>query len=333
MRIRNDMLSLVIACALLPPAVAHGGGLFVGYWNFEVDETTDSSGLGHHAQGVNGNAVRTTSTAALGVGSLALDGNGDSLQLNRGNLLLAWRATTNLNDTVYTNKNATLSLWVKLNDPTPDVGSKTGFVGLDGSAWSLEWQQNTHYPWVGEEKAYLAAFLKNATGRRTVSLSAGVNRANWHLVTITSCEASNSWKVFQNGVQVHSTTQGVFGLDGYLGWTIGQSASKGYHMDGYVDDVGLFADALSSNKVRAVYSLATTAGVLYNLGQVVTLFDLYDSAGGQASIDGTNWCYKANLTGQEGVVETVGLDFNLRLDSAGGGVSTMAESGSIVIFM
>lgn len=324
----SDMMNsrIVIGAALLTflANMSGYGGSLVGHWTFDSDGTSDSSGNSYNGA-LNGDAARTTNTAALGAGSLVLDGVGDYLQLprgdlaNSGDLIRKWKTASN----EYFNSNGTLSIWVKLANATPPA--HWGFVALDQPNQS-DWGTDNCYPFT-DGRAHLGIFR---VGRLSnINLSPSVNRDQWHMVTITS-DPTNGWRLYQNGEMVFSTNQGTFGVDCYLGFTVGVNYSD--YLDGHVDDVAIFNAGLSSNDVSTIYSMGSTMSLGCNAGHVVALLDFYKSAGHKTNVNGRLWYYRPDsLTGEIARVQVDGQFFHLRLGVDGSGLTTRPMREALIM--
>lgn len=98
---------------------------------------------------------------------------------------------------------ATLAMWIKCANATPSVGSKTGFP------INYSYQSGTasasHYTWT-DGVIYCNTLRSD---RRSITPSSSVNRADWHLVTVTT--SPSGWQFYQNGYLVDSTTSTAVG--------------------------------------------------------------------------------------------------------------------------
>jgi hypothetical protein len=91
---------------------------------------------------------------------------------------------------------------------------------------------------------------------------------------------------------------------------------------GQLDDAAIWSRGLTAAEIRAVVSLADTAGLAYHAGQADALLAAF-TAHADVAIAGRTWMYRASgLTGAEGVVTapTPGT-FELNLGGGAGFVS------------
>ena len=79
--------------------------------------------------------------------------------------------------------------------------------------------------------------------------------------------------------------------------------------------------------IDAIYNFGISS-LNYNLGEVNQLFTVYANRTGTATVNGLNWTYATGLSGGLGVVEQVGGDYYVQLDSSGGGVEGVVPEPS-----
>ena len=149
---------------------------------------------------------------------------------------------------------ATLAVWCKLRNATPSTASKTGWIKLtECSAINL----SCHYPYT-DGNGYINTF---ASSRHTVTLSAAVNRTEWHFVCITNTPGANGWKMYQNNILVHSATGeadiALLASEGYLIGKSNTNAAANYFFDGWMSEVRLYNRALSASEVWNHYNPPT----------------------------------------------------------------------------
>ena len=108
--------------------------------------------------------------------------------------------------------------------------------------------------------------------------------------------------------------------------------------NGGIDDAGIFSEALSAEKISAIYSLATDSDLGYDLSESDLLFATFEQGemgdlNASVEIDGTTWQYvdsglPVGLTGSSGM-------FSLGLNpTSGSGLQTLAvpEPAAIAIW-
>lgn len=144
---------------------------------------------------------------------------------------------------------ATVSAWVKLRNATPGH--------LDQSGWPMAFDGDTdeesHYPYTNG-LIYTSTFLTSRVDG--ITPLAGVNRADWHLVTITSRPGTGGWTLYQNA-QVVTTSTGASSIT-FTQRSIGGGHSYvNIYCDGWVADVRLWNRCLSAADVRTLYDPAT----------------------------------------------------------------------------
>jgi autotransporter-associated beta strand protein len=136
---------------------------------------------------------------------------------------------------------ATFSMWTKLNVATPTNSAWTGFANLGSGS-------NDHYPWV-DGTTYQNIFRNNSRVD-SIPLDPGIDRTQWHLVTIVSdpTDAINGWRMYQNGTLIKSTAP-AFGISGFQ---IGQQ--NNYFLNGLIDEARLYNRALTTAEVQGLAS-------------------------------------------------------------------------------
>lgn len=148
---------------------------------------------------------------------------------------------------------ATISAWIKLNEATPTQAYRTGSpIHIGGSA------SVSHYPYV-DGVCYLNTFL---TTRISFSPLASVNRADWHLLTVTAKPGSGGWVCYQNAQVAHTDT-GDASIDKAVKHLVGSSGA--FVLSGWIADVRIYRRALSAAEVYALYDPRTR-------------WDLYDTS-------------------------------------------------------
>ncbi len=162
-----------------------------------------------------------------------------------------------------------VSFWCKLRVATPTIDNDTGFpLHLTNAAVLAD-----HYPWT-DGTAYIGQFSET---RYNFALSADVNRAEWHCVTITTRAGANGWRFFQNGQLVHSNTGPSTAL---LQVATGRllSSRDSYSLAGWLADVRLWNRALSDAEVVGLFD-PRTRWDLYHVPQRLWM-DVATAAGG-----------------------------------------------------
>ena len=120
-------------------------------------------------------------------------------------------------------------------------------------------------------------------------------------------------------------------------WIGADSTMGSTPQGGSLDDVGLFDTALPAGKIMAIYNLATTAPLNYDLQEVSRLFDVYDTLSATGSrVGGMRWVYATGLStaGGLGVVRPGGSPYSpyfLPLDGSGTGLIVVPEPASVAL--
>lgn len=136
---------------------------------------------------------------------------------------------------------ASLTFWVKLNRATP-AAENTGIHHISSH------DGHSHYPWT-DGLAYFNTFRDSRVDG--ITLSADIDREQWHLVSITSEPGENGWKLYQDTELVHQAT-GTERI--HIGTSIALGANQGAtrRLDGYLHDVRLYDRVLTSAEIAGL---------------------------------------------------------------------------------
>ncbi len=136
---------------------------------------------------------------------------------------------------------ATVNIWIKLDVDPPAHVNQTGIGVLDNTG--LE----NHYPYT-DGTIYLSWFRNDRLNLGNI----GVDKSNWHALTITNTPGANGWKFYQNGIEYYNNTgEAAIGL-GASG-NIGEASGGVYHLDGMIDNILLYNQALTPAQVAYLY--------------------------------------------------------------------------------
>eukprot|EP00698_Gefionella_okellyi_P007641 TRINITY_DN1869_c0_g2_i1.p1 TRINITY_DN1869_c0_g2~~TRINITY_DN1869_c0_g2_i1.p1 ORF type:complete len:2455 (-),score=429.36 TRINITY_DN1869_c0_g2_i1:10699-18063(-) len=196
-------------------------------YDFESANTPgyDSSTHGHDASSFTRYAHRTSLHWMTGTSSLALQ-PASSAQVDY---------LTIPTSAVFASQQASVCAWLKVRSSTPNGG-----WGL----WSLGTVDDVYQP--GATQASFGTFRSVALSGLT--LNAAIDVTKWHHLCITTDATANSWRLYQNGAEVHSTTAGTFNI---AGWRLGAGAtSTGF--DGWIDDFRLYNVVLTPTEIQAM---------------------------------------------------------------------------------
>jgi hypothetical protein len=222
------------------------GRSLVGYW--KLDETTglianDSSGGEHHGTVTNTAPEPGWETAYVD-GGLHLDGTDDFIAVTDDPAL-------DLSDA------GTLALWFKMD-------SFKSFGGLihKGDAKNFSDEAYTLQFWSGS-RVYLG--LKGGGQSRSIQTNTVFNNGQWYHVAAV-WDATGMY-LYVDGALDRSSSNTVSAMDSpgnlNLGAQLAVYYSSSYHnlpFDGIIDDVRIYAEALSAEDVEALYNLEMPAG-------------------------------------------------------------------------
>jgi len=91
---------------------------------------------------------------------------------------------------------------------------------------------------------------------------------------------------------------------------------------GVLDDVALWHAPLSAAKVRGLVNAANDPALRYDAAQMESLFAIYDSRSGTATVGDRQWRYATGFTGKGGTVLKAADVATILLDEQGRGVTT-----------
>jgi hypothetical protein len=90
------------------------------------------------------------------------------------------------------------------------------------------------------------------------------------------------------------------------------------YLDGRVDDVAIWDEALSADQIRCLHDVGSSSGLFYTAGAFDQLKQVHDSGAGSVTFSGIQWTYATGLTGPAGLTTTPGghtLVFNAAADT------------------
>jgi methionine-rich copper-binding protein CopC len=222
---------------------------YVGVWHLNdsissVSTTVrDSTSNKYHGTAYGSMSSSDVVSARLGLG-FKFDGSNDYVSLPN--------MTTQFSST------ATFSAWMKSVNSTPSVSTRTGFVQLSTAAYT------SHYPWT-DSILYINTFRND---RLTVGNNAGFNKANWHLLNISTSSGTNNYKIYQNKSNFYSTT-GQSSVSIQTSSRLASSTdsfSNTFFYDGTMDEFRLSKTARSSVWIYAEYENQNSPEEFYYFG-------------------------------------------------------------------
>jgi hypothetical protein len=293
---RCDSRLAALAAALLAMAVPAKSEL-VSYLSLD---TSDGVTL-------NGDAAITTGGLGKFGEALTLDGTGD------------W-ADVGANNPVTGGAVRTISTWVfQVAPPTVAnklatvIGIGTNNTDPGGQKWDFE--------------------IDNQFGGIEVGVGGGRNAGsgltgltgNWMLLVSTLPVAGGTIgdvKTYLNGVVTNTGTGtkliNTAGTRFDLGVSAnGSLASQPQFLNGRIDDVAIWNDALTADEIKGLYDVGDSVELAYTASDFDQLKQLHDGASGSAVVGGFEWTYATGLAGPAGLSGGSG-SFTLVLDATAG---------------
>ncbi len=243
--IMRKFISIFMLCAVV---TVFGGKSalagVVGSWTFDNDDagTYDLSGLDNDAEVVGGASF--VNHSVLGGKSLLLDGVDAYAKL----------FTSDSFKGDFSSGEATLSMWVRLD----------AAAGLNGGLATIGvWAYPSLYPASIAGAMSLKLFL-SAGEPAVVNFPPSYNVYQWNhiAVTVDASDVEAGYKVYLNGLPA-----GEFPMDGThgnflapitprVGMSYDVSTNTAYYMDGAVDEVKIYNEALTASQVAAMANIA-----------------------------------------------------------------------------
>jgi hypothetical protein len=165
--------------------------------------------------------------------------------------------TMSLDTTLFTSE-ASISFFLKLRIATPTNGQNTAIAAFDNTT------AGTNYPFTNGLGYFslLRAQVGGSDNRvNNVTLSALVNRATPHMLTITTTPGTNGYKIYQNAINIFQTTglntwatNGIRIIGANKGIIAKINTVDNLFLDGTVYTTLLYNRALSATEVEQNYN-------------------------------------------------------------------------------
>ena len=183
------------------------------------------------------------------------------------------------------------SAWVNFDN----FAGKHSYLGNLG--WALRNQGN------GTGTPHITTFgVKDYFGNAG-ELSTGT----WHHV-VTVLDSNNDLTFYVDGAFAGTDAHNAPASGNSTSFAIGsRQPGNGFEsMVGSADDIGVFSTSLTATEVAAIYNLAITSELEYDLGESNTLLEAFDNGASLVEIDGVFWSAATGLGGAEGAVVAQG---------------------------
>jgi len=306
---------LAVVVALLMPSAVQA--TLVAHYDFENSGNLGQDSTTVNDATVNGSPVQETSNPKVGLGAIALDGFAGTSQFLQ---------LPNISGS-FTNEGS-LAMWVRLNTSTPAAPGQTGFADFGTGS------QNSHYSWI-DSTGYFNEFRTSRVNSVDVTTQVP-DRTVWHHLAITTEPGGGNYRIYQDGVQIVSTSPS-FAITATP--KVGQSLSSGVNLDGFLDDVAVFNRGLDVEEVRALVNLANEPLLNYDASETEQLLQAFGASVASINIDGIDWILvdDGSIPGSPGDVTTSIVDGlpTLALNLGGGNgmaIMPVPEPSSLVLF-
>jgi hypothetical protein len=151
--------------------------------------------------------------------------------------------------------------------------------------------------------------------------SSPIHENTWYHVAFTYLESNRSLKLFINGVEVGSATSGSAVLINLNDMLIGSGFDRPFN--GLIDDMGVWDEALSADKVKGIGSFASSV-LNYGQSDVAKLYGLTEGQSTTTS-DLAEWEYATGLSGTAGELQFLGGGLYAMNLGGGTGVKMIPE--------
>ncbi|MCA9247923.1 MAG: PEP-CTERM sorting domain-containing protein [Planctomycetales bacterium] len=301
MRVSNGKLATVaLVCAVSLVVASSASAGIVGYWSFDNDDATDTSGNGNN--GVVDSAVTFSSTTPNGNGRAAVFAGGGG----NGQITVANSASLQVDDTV------TVSYWIKADSAANPAWVRIFRKGNESAAengWLVTRNSST----------------SNTLIRYDTAGGGGTHNQNKH--SGVGSELDDAWHhivfVADNG-QTREYVDGV--LASSETYTHGTGLSNTQPLEwnnqgafiGSMDDVGLWNSALTPGQAIALFDPVFG----YDQTAMSGLFDIFNTSTA-GIVGGALWSPISGLSIGEGQHATInnGKTIVLQLDALGNGIA------------
>lgn len=224
-----------------------------------------------------------------------------------------------------------LSMWYKPNVDTDADNNDNFLMGKMGGGGNRGWQL---FRKDDEDRIGFLYFDGPDGSNDSITLQSGVTSSDF--VHISLSHDGTSLKMYFDGIfadAIGSALSPINGLNN-VPLQIGNRGSNATDSaDGIIDDVGLWDEALSTERIAAIHAMGKFEDLNLQDQAIDDLLAAFNSQG-STNINGNNWSFATDLTGDVGATGgTSGTDAYVILDTNGNGmmVPEPATMGLLVI--
>ena len=258
---------------------------------------------------LNGDAAITTGGLGKFGEALTLDGTGDWADVGADNPVTGGAMRT-------------VSAWVFQVAPPTVTNKVATVIGIGTNSTTPGGQK-----WDFEIDNALGGIEIGGGGGRNAGtgLTEAELTGSWILLISTLPVASGTVgdvKTYWNGALTNATTGtkviDTVGTKFDLGISAnGPLASQPQYLNGRIDDVAIWNEALSTDEIKGLYDVGNSSELAYTASNFDQLKQLHDAASGSATLGSVEWTYATGLTGPAGLTGGSG-SFTLVLDATAG---------------
>jgi hypothetical protein len=290
----------------------------VGYWTFDGEDASDSSGYGNNGT-VESNVAFTNDTPTGTGRSAAFFGGGDSLaQINVPN-----------SQSLAVDDAMTLSFWVRMETNTPSWTRliRKGSENSSQNSWLVDRDSSSYNIGIRYDTAGGGGLFN----QNRLNGSGSEIDGTWHHVVIVAYDngsgttANGTTKKFVDGVlKLNQTYNHGTGFGNMLPLEINNQGN----FIGCLDEVSLWYHALTDGMAIALYDPIMG----FDQTQMLGLFNVF-LTGQQRVVGDRLWETVSGLSLGEGQSATVGENYYLQLDADGNGVAALAPFRGTLFFI
>jgi hypothetical protein len=221
--------------------------------------------------------------------------------------------------------NATVSAWIRTNDAN-NPGSQAIFH-------STQYTNGTPHFLLeyGRDNTVTGLVIDIRTGE--IKLNGGnspIHENTWYHVAFSYDRSLQNLRLYINGIEVGNTgTSSAVDLN-LNNMVIGSGFNRPFN--GLIDDLGVWSETLSANKVKGIHSFAMNSTLNYGQFDVARLYGL---TVGQSTTttDNAVWDYATGLTGNPGELQALGGGLFAMNLGGGTGVQMVPEPSSSILIL
>lgn len=326
---RRLALILTAAVAAVGLCVSPASAQMIGYWSFDGGNADDGSGNSN--DGTVGSSFTFETDVPFGTGLSAENHGGGSTNVITVPTSPTLESIDDQLTVSFWMKAVTGNNWVRLfQHGTEGNPSQTWLIDRYSSTARTNMRVDTiddpGPPFVDGQ------FNQNIATGGPDTFAVPPAEPEWHHLVYAL--DNGTWRKYVNGVESTGTYKHGLGLSNTRPLYIFGRNGNGDYV-GQLDDIGVWADALTTGEAIGLHNLALEPELAYGAGDAQLLFDVFDGTLPGVTLGPFIWAKAPDgtFTASEGDLLDLGPhQFGLVLNGAGGGVlATVPEPASCVL--